>query len=150
MSKILQKTYTQDILTVVIMIFLYNIFFTLSEHFFEYVNVYKIIWIFIGTFLAFVPMYLILWITLRKIESKFWFFVVSVVFWAAYPIIFEVLFISSDSTLSYHVAGRAIRLEGEMTRYGYFHHLQTPFLFMALYASIVFCLHLYQKLQRAK
>lgn len=150
MKDFLQKSYVRDALTIVILLVLYNMLFIFSEHFFEYVNIYKVAWIFIGGFLAFIPMYLIFWVTLRKIKSQFWFFFISVAFWAAYPIIFDALFISSNSTLNYYVAGKAIRLDGNMTLHGYFHHLQTPFLLMSLYASFVFLVHLYQKLQGFK
>mgnify|MGYP001188077906 CR=1 FL=1 len=121
-----QKQYLRDIVTVIIMVVLYNAYFSIIYDSFQYINVRKIIWAFVGGVLTFVPMYLILWGFLRKVGSKFLFFIVSLGIWVIYPLL---LYPKRASTINLRQGGSQIYENGDLTLAGFIYNLQNPFFF---------------------
>lgn len=146
MKNCFKKQCVKDSLTIIGLIVLYNLYITISYDTWEHMNPMKVIGAFIGGSFVFVPMYLIIWATLRKLKSEFWFLIVSVGVWLIEPI-----FVTSAASETFNAwqGGDQIIKNGELTLRGYVHWLEGPFLFLAIYAIIVFALHLYRKIKKS-
>lgn len=133
-----------DALAIVIMIIFYNFYITIAYDTLEYINKYKVIWAFIGGAIIFVPMYLITWITLRKMKSSKLFFIISWVAWGIEP-----FFVGQGRSKTFNAwqGTNQIYENGELTIYGYFHGLQSPFFLLALYATFFLLSSKYRKFQ---
>lgn len=135
------RRYVKDVLAITLMIIFYNVYISIAYDTMQYINKYKIIWAFIAGVFAFIPMYAILWITLRKIKSQVVFFAASVAAWLAVPLVMSRG--HSDSFNAWQGKSQIFE-NGELTIYGYFHGLQNPFIFLALYATVILAFHAYK------
>lgn len=150
MKSILQKQSGRDSLAIIGVLILYNLFFIFPNTNLEYINFYKILWMFIGGFLLFIPLYGVLFLCLRKADSVPLLIFVSLALWLTYPIILDGIFHGPGSNFTYARGGKTIYLNGDLTRYGYFYFLQNPFIFLHLHAVIFYFSNKYQHLFAVK
>lgn len=141
MKKILKSQKAKDILLIICIVILYDLYILFPFENVGYLSIHKIIWIFITGIIAFVPMYFVHWLTLRKLNSKLFFLIISLCVWLFLPIL--ALRMGNETYNSKH-GGVQIYENGELTLDGYFYKLESPFLLLAVYAVIIFAVHLYR------
>ena len=143
-SNFLKKQSTKDVLAIVAVIALYNAYISIAYDTLQYLNIYKVLWAFIGGAFVFVPMYVILWGTLRRLKSNFWFLISSLVVWSGEPVLMSQ---GHSKTFNAWQGSQQQFENGALTLYGYLHGLQNPFFFLALYATILLIIQMYRTIQ---
>jgi len=126
-----KKQYLNDVVILIILITLYNLSMSMIYDTLQYMNFRKVLWAFIAGFIAFVPMYTITWLSLRKMSSSLLFILISFSVWLLYPILMSQ---GHSETFNAWQGGKQIYVDGELTRYGYVHKLQNPFVVIVLYS----------------
>jgi hypothetical protein len=140
MRKIIQSQKVKDVLLIITLIIIDNLYTNIAYDTLQYLNTRKVIWALIVGLIIFVPMYFVLWISLRKLKSKLYFVIFSISTWCLYPILTSQ---GRSSTFNAWQGQKQIYENGQLTTDGFVHKLQNPFMFLAAYAVIIFSIHFY-------